>query len=454
MDVIIVGAGYAGLAAALELTDNGLDVVVLEARDRVGGRVFSERVEYAEGRRVTVDHGGQWLGPTQLRLAELAKRFEVATFPTYEAGHNLEWRDGGAHPYEGPIPASDPEALGDAIAAILELNLMSLEVPLDAPWQAELAQEWDATTLQSWMDGEIDSEGGRRSLTLLVEGVFSAQPADISLLHFLFYVHAAGGITPLIAVTGGAQETRFETGADTTARAIAAHLGDKVRLHEAVRAIRQDASGVRVETDAGTYTASRCVVAVSPAIASRITYEPPLPGLRDQLSQRMPLGTVIKCHAIYPTPFWREAGLSGQATADSGAVRVIIDNSPADGSCGDLLGFIEGDEGRVWGERSYDERRAEVIATFVRLFGELAGQPLDYVEKVWADDEWARGGYAGLMVPGGWVSYGRALRSPVERIHWAGTETATEWNGYIDGAIQSGQRAAAEIRSIAGETED
>lgn len=452
-DVIVVGAGYSGLAAALELRDSGLRVAVLEARDRVGGRVLSEQVEFSNGRSVFVDHGGQWIGPTQLRLAALAERFEIETFPTHDSGRNLEWRDGARHEYEGPIPSSDPEALGDAIAAILELNLMSLDVPLDAPWEAELAHEWDRITLQSWIDAEIDSEGGRRSLGLAVEAIFSAQAADLSLLHFLFYVHAAGGITPLIAVTGGAQEARFVTGAMSTAQAIAAELGDAIHLETAVRTIRQTVDGVEVETDRGSFVASRVIVATSPAISSRISYSPPLPGLRDQLTQRMPLGTVIKVHAIYDEPFWRGEGFSGQATADSGGVRVIFDNSPADGSCGVLLGFLEGDEGRVWGERTPEEREAEVIATFVRLFGDKAASPLRYTEKVWADDEWARGGYAGLMVPGAWTSYGRALRAPVGRIHWAGTETATEWSGYIDGAVQSGQRAAAEILALGSSIE-
>ena len=447
-DVVIVGAGYSGLAAALALDDSGLDVVVLEARDRVAGRVFSESVAFGDARSVVVDHGGQWLGPTQAHLGALASRFGIETFLTHDSGKNLELRDGARHEYKGPIPSSDPDALGDAIAAILELNLMSLEVPVEAPWQAPDALAWDAMTLQSWIDAEIDSVGGRRSLGLAVEAVFSAQPADLSLLHFLFYVHAAGGITPLIAVTGGAQETRFVSGAAATALAVADRLRDRVHLNDPVRTVRELDDGVAVATDSAVHHARRVIVATSPAISSRISYVPPLPGMRDQLTQRMPLGTVIKVHAIYDTPFWREDGLSGQATADSGAVRVVFDNSPADGSCGVLLGFLEGDEGRVWGARGEGERRAEVIATFTRLFGEQAAAPLHYVEKVWADDEWARGGYAGLMVPGGWTSYGTALRAPVGRIHWAGTETATEWNGYIDGAIQSGQRAAREVMEI------
>lgn len=444
-DVVVVGAGYAGLSAALALVDAGQDVVVVEARDRVGGRTLSETYSLDGLPDFVIDHGGQWLGPTQNHLRALADRFGVERFLTHDTGLNLEWRDGTRHEYTGPIPSSDPEATSDAIAAMLELNLMALEVPVDAPWEAPEAEAWDAITVQSWIDAEVESAGGRRALGLAVEAVFSAQPADLSLLHFLFYARAAGGLTPLITVTGGAQEARFIGGAQETAKRVAAHLGDRVKLESPVRKIVQSDTSVSVVTDTGTYEAARAIIAVSPALASRITYSPPLPGLRDQLTQRMPLGTVIKVHAIYDEPFWRTEGFSGQATSDSGAVRVIFDNSPADGSCGILIGFIEGHEGRVWGALEPKLREEEVIATFAKLFGEQAAAPKLYTEKVWADDEWARGGYAGLMLPGAWVSYGSALKAPIGRLHWAGTETATEWNGYIDGAVQSGQRAAAEI---------
>ena len=194
-----------------------------------------------------------------------------------------------------------------------------------------------------------------------------------------------------------------------------------------------------------TVHARRAIVAVPPTLAGRIAYDPPLPGMRDQLTQRMPQGTVIKTMAIYERPFWREEGFSGQAVAERGPARVTFDNSPPDGSPGVLLGFLEGRLARQWGARDAAERREAILAGHARLFGERAARPERFVERVWAEEEWTRGCYGCLMTTGGWTEYGRALRRPVGRIHWAGAETATIWNGYMDGAVQSGERAAAEI---------
>jgi monoamine oxidase len=441
VDVVVVGAGYAGLSAATKLTAAGLRVRVLEARGRVGGRVWNHHL----GGGHISELGGTFVGPTQGRLLELAARTGVETFPTHDTGDNVEWIGGERHHYTGPIPSGDLDAMAEAVTLMLDLNLMALEVPLDAPWKAPLAAEWDAMTVQSWLDTEVEHPGARRVLGLGVEAVFSVQPQDLSLLHFLFYVHSAGGLTQLLGVTGCAQDRRFVGGAQEVAKRLARDLGDRVQLSSPVRIVAQDADGVEVHHDGGTVRASYVVVALPPALAGRLSYAPALPGLRDQLTQRVPMGTVIKCHLVYETPFWRETGFSGQVTADSGACRVMFDNSPADGSRGVLMGFVEGEEGRVWGARTQEERRAELVALAERTFGPQATQPVAYVDKVWADDEWARGGYAGVMVPGAWTSYGEALRTPVGRLHWAGTETALVWTGYIDGAIESGERAAHEV---------
>ncbi|MGH2983688.1 MAG: flavin monoamine oxidase family protein, partial [Solirubrobacterales bacterium] len=199
--------------------------------------------------------------------------------------------------------------------------------------------------------------------------------------------------------------------------------------------------------------ARRAIVALPPALAGRIDYDPPLPGARDQLTQRMPMGSVIKCMAIYDEPFWREQGLSGQATSLPGPTQVIFDNTPPNGAPGVILGFLEARDARALGALPEAERRAAVIGTFERLFGPRAGKPRDYVEKDWSAEPYSRGCYAGVFGPGAWTGYGRALREPVRRIHWAGTETATRWMGYFDGAVQSGRRAAAEVVRAEGAAE-
>ena len=197
--------------------------------------------------------------------------------------------------------------------------------------------------------------------------------------------------------------------------------------------------------DGATVRARRVVVALPPPLAARIVFDPPLPGYRDQLTQRTPMGTVVKAMAVYEEPFWRADGLTGQATTDVGAVRLTFDNSPPGGSPGVLLGFVEGARAREFGLLAPEERRRTVVETFVRLFGPRAAKPDRYVERLWAEEEYSRGCYGAHMPTGAWVAYGPALRAPVGPIHWAGSETALIWNGYMDGAVRSGETAAREV---------
>lgn len=440
-DVVIVGAGLAGLAAARDLERDGLEVVVLEARDRVGGRTCSRPA--SDG--TILDLGGQWIGPTQDRLAALAAEVGATTFPTYNEGKNIEYYHDERFVYEGAIPMGDPIAMMESIEALLELNLMASEVPLEAPWTAPKAAEWDGQTVETWMQAHIESEHARHLLALGVESVFSIEPRDLSLLHFLFYVRSGGNLNQLLSVADGAQERRFHQGSQYISERVAAQLGERVVLNAPVHTIIHDEQGVRVESDALVVSAKRAIIAIPPTLAGRLRYRPALPAYRDQFTQRVPMGTVIKVQCLYERPFWRDEGYSGQVTSDQGAVRLTFDNSPDSGTPGVLMGFIEGDEGRVWGRKTLEERRAEVLACFARYFGEQAAHPLEYAEQNWADEEYSRGCYAGFLAPGVWSSYGEALREPVGPLHWAGTETATVWNGYMDGAIRSGERAAAEV---------
>ncbi len=450
-DVAVVGGGYAGLTAAHVLMGAGVDVVLLEARERVGGRVWSEVIADGPAAGLVVDHGGQWVGPTQRRLLALAGRTGAETFPTHDPGGNLELFGGRRSTYDGPVPKGDPATTAAAVAAMLDLDLMALQVPPGAPWLAPDASAWDSQTFQSWIDAEVDEQGARDALALASQAVFSVEPRDLSLLHVLFYLRSAGGFLPLLAVTGGAQERRFVTGAQTVADRLADELGDRVLLGAPVRTLEQDASGVTVSADPGlVLRARRAVVALPPLLAGRLRYVPALPGHRDQLTQRVPMGTVIKCHAVYTRPFWRDAGLSGQVTCDHGPVRVVHDNSPPDARLGVLLAFVEADEGRRLGRLPADTLRDEVVAALTEFFGPAAAEPLAFTSCSWADEEYSRGCYAGVFGPGTWTAYGESLRVPVGALHWAGTETATAWSGYIDGAIQSGERAAHEVLEALG----
>lgn len=440
-DIVIIGAGLAGLTAARSLTAAGLDVIVLEARNRVGGRTYTTSA--SDG--TLLDLGGQWIGPTQHRIAALAQAVGATTFPTYVAGQNIEYRNGQRSTYSGAIPMHDPIVAMEAVEAMLDLNIMAQEVPLDAPWKAHHAALWDSQTVATWMDANVTSDGARMWMTLAVQAIFSAEPRDLSLLHFLFYVHSGGSLNELLSVTRGAQENRFHLGAQIVSQRVAEALGERVILNAPVHTIFQDAQGVRVESDNVIVHAQRAVIAIPPTLAGRLRYRPKLPALRDQLTQRLPMGTVIKVQCLYETPFWRADNLSGQVASDTGLLRITFDNTPASGTPGILLGFIEGDEARIWGRRSLAERRAAVLDCLLQYFGEKAAKPYEYIEQNWAEEEYSRGCYAGYMPPGVWTMYGEALREPIGRLHWAGTETATIWNGYMDGAVQSGERAATEI---------
>jgi monoamine oxidase len=472
-DVAVVGAGLAGLVAARRLAEAGLRPVVLEARERVGGRLLNE--EIGDGKVVEV--GGQWIGPTQERIAALAAELGVATFPTYDEGRHLIELGGRVASYTGPITearlglvrelsrAIPPLALADFEQARARLDRMAREVPLEEPWMAPKAPEWDGQTLASWVGRNTRTQAARTLFELATEAVWAAEPADVSLLHVLFYTRSGSGLNTLLGTTGGAQQDRFEGGSQRLALLMSEALRDAVRLGAPVREIAQSADGVTVaacrlcahmankgdtgDADGLMVHAKHAIVAVPPTLAGRIAYDPPLPALRDQLTQRMPQGTVIKTMAIYERPFWREEGLSGQAAAEGGPARVVFDNSPPDGSPGVLLGFLEGRLARQWGRRDAAERREAILAGHARLFGERAARPERFVERVWAEEEWTRGCYGCLMTTGGWTEYGRALREPIGCLHWAGAETATVWSGYMDGAVSSGERAAAEILAAA-----
>jgi monoamine oxidase len=440
-DLVVVGAGLAGLAGAREAVGSGASVVVVEARDRVGGRVLNHDV----GGGAVVEVGGQWIGPTQDRLAALAKELSVETFPTHGEGENVIEYSGSLRRYSGTIPRINPLVLLDVERAQRRLNRLARRVPLEAPWRAADAARLDAQTPAAWMRRNLATRPGRALLQLGIEAVWAAQPEDMSLLHLLFYIHSAGSLELLFDTEGGAQQDRFVGGSQLVPLRMAEQLGaERLVLGAPVRRIEHGADGVTVHGDDVAVRGKRAIVALAPPLAGRIAYDPPLPGYRDQLTQRMPLGTVAKCMAIYDEPFWRAEGLSGQGMSDTGPVKLTYDNSPPDGSPGVMLGFLEGRHARELGRISADERRAAVVDCFARLFGPRAARLDSYVERLWAEEEWSRGCYGCHMPTGAWTSFGPALHEPVGPLHWAGAECATVWNGYMDGAVRSGQRAAEE----------
>jgi monoamine oxidase len=443
VDVIVVGAGLAGLAAASDLAHAGHSVVVLEARDRVGGRTLNHPV----GRGEVVEVGGQWVGPGQDRIMARAKAMGIKTFKTYTKGNQVFDYLGKQTHFSGlipPLPAADAADFATLLSKLVQLTGT---VPVDKPWTAPDALALDGQTLETWKLANSSTPGARFLFDLVTESVFAAEPRDLSLLHALFYYNSGNGAINLSSTAGGAQDSRFVGGSQLVSIRMAERLGKRVVLNAPVRRITHSGRAVTVTTDAGTWHSRAVVVAMAPTMAGRLDYDPPLPAPRDQLTQRVPQGSVIKYEAVYPTPFWRADGLSAYANSDRSPVRLTYDNSPPSGRPGVLLGFVTGSDARALTTVGAGARRKAVLGAFTRLFGAKATHPRMLIEHNWSEEPWTRGCYEGYLPPGVWTDYGHALRAPIGRIHWAGTETSEKFMGYMDGAVRSGERAASEVRS-------
>ncbi|WP_040785870.1 flavin monoamine oxidase family protein [Nocardia pneumoniae] len=443
-DVVVVGAGLAGLVAARDLVRAGRDVVVLEARDRVGGRLLNG--ELPGGAPIEV--GGQWVGPGQEQVLALIDELGLATFPTHTEGRHIAEIGTARSVYTGRIPGLNPVALADVAQAQWRLDRLARQVAAREPWLAEQAADLDGQTFATWLRRKVYTSGGRSFFRLITEAVFSAEPEDMSALWACFYVGAAGGLDALINTAGGAQQDRVVGGSQRIALTLADELGDRIVLGAPVTEITWDTPAVEVSAGRATVRAARAVIAVPPPLAARIRFGPGLPGDRDQLVQRMPMGRVIKVNVAYDEPFWRRAGLSGQANSDHRPLGTVFDNTPPDGAPGVLVGFLEGKHADAAGRSGPAERRSQVLADLAGYFGPQARHPIAYIERDWAEEEFSRGCYGAFTAPSTLTRFGSALRTPIGPLHWAGTETATRWAGYMDGAVESGHRAAREISQV------
>jgi monoamine oxidase len=439
-DIVIVGAGFAGLTAARALRAGGHKVVVLDARDRVGGRVKPGKLAGA-----TVDLGGQWVGEKQTRLRALLKEYGIATTPQYATGRSLVEINGRI--LSGPGEDVSLGAAGDAAlkVALSRIRALVSEVPLETPWTAPRAREWDAVTMAEWIERQTGNRDARTMLRMMVEGLYTAEPSQVSLLFFLSYVKSGGSLEELWGTEGGAQAYVVPGSMHQLAGRIGAELFDQLVLGSPVTALAQDASGVTVTSAAGSWRAGRVIVTIPLPLTARLLYEPALPPRRDALAQRSPMGSVIKYWVAYREPFWRRRGLSGEVSSDRPPTDGFYDGSPPDASVGRLVGFIEAESALALTGRPMEERRRLVVARIAELLGPEGADPIDYVDNDWPAEAWTRGCYGAFMGPGTLTTLGPALCEPFGRIHWAGTETSPVWSGYIEGAIASGERAAAEV---------
>ena len=451
-DFVVVGAGFAGLTAALRLKKHG-SVIVLEARDYVGGRVKTDVLK--DG--TWLDLGGTWFGPHQDAAYALAIEMGAKTYPTYYKGDAvLLLPDGTVVRRPEDFPLRYLCAGAEAALVLAELESMAKEVPLDAPWKAPKAREWDQQSFAGWVDAQLDDDAfavARETLKAIMEGYFTADTAEVSLLHALYLIHSHHGLNGLSAIHGGDQQDRIENGMQSIAHAIHHQLGAAVRLNSPVRQINQVDGGVEVVADGAVVRARWAVVAMPPTVAGRIRYEPPLPVARAMLTERSPSGEVIKFLVMYKTAFWQKDGLSGMSGAVGDPITMTIDggNRNLDGP-GLMIAFASGRNARALAKQSKDDRRRHVLDTLVKRFGTQAATPVDggYYEHAWSADPWSGGGMIVHFPPGVLTNFGPALTDPVGPIYWAGSESSGAFHCSINAAITSGERAASDIVTAMG----
>ncbi len=442
VDVAIVGAGLAGLAAADALTAIGASIKVIEARDRVGGRVFTKQLH-----EQTVDVGGQWLAPNHKRMLGLVKRFGLSTFKTHTAGDKTLDLRGRVSRYSGLVPKMSPLELLNMHLMLRRVEKLAQEISPVEPWIHGQARAYDHETVDSWRRRYSKNERVLGAMDAGLRTIFGAEAGEISLLHFLHYVRSGGTFESLLSTEGGHQQDRIEGGAQRVAQALAATLGENdIQLNATVEAITNDDGGVCLHHTFGKLKARRVIIALPPHLAGRLLDHVSVPTLKSQLLQRYPMGATVKCLAFYSTPFWRAKGLSGEVGCTDGPISAAFDNSPKDGNTGCIVAFVVGGPARGWSERPQSMRQAAVLDALGRWLGPAAREPLGYHEEDWALSPFSGGCPIANPVPGTLSAFGRTLRDPVGCLHFAGTETAREHTGYMEGAIESGRRAADEVQ--------
>ncbi|MGD0191767.1 MAG: FAD-dependent oxidoreductase [Rhizomicrobium sp.] len=440
-DVIVVGAGFAGLKAANDLVASGRSVILLEANDRVGGRVKRADV----GGRA-VDFGGQWVGTGHDYLLAEAARFGIKTCAQYESGKTVMQLLGKLTHFAGAVPRMPALSLLELLRLQRRWDREMNEVPAGSPWTAPHAKEWDGITLESWIVRHVHTPAAREFARLVPRGAWAAEARQVSYLWFLDALRSSHGLSYLMEVKGGALDAKFTGGMQQIAQRMAEALGRRVVLNAPVRTIERFDEGVRVVTPVGEFRARRVIVSAPPSATARIEFVPALPARRDGLQQRMPMGAIIKVIVTYNDAFWRADGFSGQVATDDDVVGLVLDDAQEDGPPM-LLAFIEGRHAIEMSAAGKEERKKRVVASLIRFFGPKAADVAAYDDNDWMLEPFTHG-YVGSMPPGTMTRFGRALREPCGRIHWAGSETAVEWAGYIEGALRSGARAAEEISRL------
>jgi monoamine oxidase len=450
-DVIVVGAGLAGLSAARSLVAAGHSVALLEARDRVGGRTLNHKLPNG----TAVEIGGEFVGPTQDKVLALISELGLSTFNAYQ---NLKSAytnaQGQTSYYTGDLPSAGATGIVDLAVLVTQLDNLASQVPVDAPWSWSEAAEYDYQTADSWVRANApDPDTAIDLVNLFFDSAYGGIAAEVSMLYVLAQIAGfgdaknVGTIERGISSQGGAQNSRVTGGSQIISIRAAQELGKRVVLNAPVQRIDQGPRSVEVYSEAGTWKGKYVIVATPPQLAAEISWTPLMPPLLDAMRRRMTLGTLMKIHAVYETPFWREDPGVWMALKVGGVVPEMFDNTPPEGTPGVLMGFHGGHSWRQYANNPVG-RRAGALADFAQAFGERCLNPIDYFEQDWTSEQYSRGCPVSVVAPGVVTEFLPNLTVPFLRTHWAGTETATYWNGYMDGAISSGQRAAGEVLEL------
>ena len=444
VDTAVIGAGFSGLAAGLRLAESKLEFAILEARDRVGGRSVTD----LRG-AIPVEGGGQFVGPAQPHVHAWIKRFGKRVYEVYDQGDWLLDLGGGWSRQSGTWPQLPRDEASELEQVLTALDDLAEQVPVDDPWNAPHAAEWDLATLEDWIRNNVQSPRVREFVRVSTEVLLAADWSVASLLHCLFLVKALGGVESAIWT---AQAQRVEGGTHALAEAAGNELGDRVFLNSVVERIIHDDELTVVELRGGRRVEARnAIVAISPVLASRISFAPALPEPKANALAGMPNGDVVKSVAIYEEPFWRSDGLSGTALSVGNATSWIYDNCWEDGRYGLLVGFALGSSSRKLRDLNPADRREATLSDFSSAFGPRALQITDFVDYAWQDEEFSAGCYSGYAPPGYWTGVGRQIPAPVGRLFWAGTESPGTWMSTLDGAIAAGRRAADQaVASMSG----
>lgn len=442
-DVVIVGGGFAGLSAAERLVDEGHSVVVLEGRDRVGGRALSGEVAGVE-----VDFGATWVAPRHTAIRDLATRLGCTTTRQFAEGRNVLWLAGRRRTYSGTIPKVSPLVLVDMARVQRALGKLVDGIDVGAAWNSPGAEELDAITFGEWLDQQRALPATRALMAIVSKVQWGAMPSDVSLLHALRYIRAADGIDHMLDVEGGQNQDRITETTQQIAVRLAQRLGDRVLLGEPVRRIDQDAAGVVAVTDRHEVHARYAIVTATPLHRGDIAFDPPLPTGGAALTRTWRMGALSKAFVAYESPFWRSEGLSGEGVTDTGTVFITFDVSPSADGPGVLMTFCDP---RVFDAFDVDQRRERVVEQLVQLYGPQASAPIDYVDHCWGTEDFAPGGPNPAVPPYATTTLGHALNEPHGRVHWAGTETAGEWAGTMNGAVLTGQRTAEQVATLLGQ---